>query len=105
VVAAPVPPVPPLNAATSLPVITADTPAAEAAALLAEQMRRIPGIERHLAIPLVDLDQRGPRPVRAAWRLAKTRVAARYGDLTVGELMSRFGPSGESRTDNASLGA
>ena len=100
-----VPPVPPLNASASLPAITADTPAAEAAALLAEQMRRIPGIERHLAIPLAELDQRGPRPVRAAWHLAKTRVAARYGDLTVGELMSRFGPSGESRADNASLGA
>jgi hypothetical protein len=67
--------------------------AAEAANILAEQLRRIPGIERNLAIPLVELDQRGPRAVRAAWQLAKPRIAARYGDMTVGELITRFGPT------------
>jgi len=104
--AAPMPAVPPLQSAggktangratatdrATVPPITADMPAAEAAAILAEQLRRIPGIERNLAIPLAELDQRGPRPVRAAWQLAKTRVAARYGDMTVGELISRFRP-------------
>ena len=57
----------PLN----LPPITSDMPVDQAAALLAAQMRRIPGVERHLAIPLAELDQRGPRPVRAAWKLAR----------------------------------
>ena len=74
----------------NVPPITADMPVGEAAALLAQQMRRIPGIERHLAIPLGELDQRGPRPVRAAWRLARDRVADSYGAMTVGELLSRF---------------
>jgi flotillin len=71
--------------------ITEDMPVGEAAALLAAQMRRIPGIERHLAIPLAELDQRGPRPVRAAWRLAREGVAESYGGITVGELLPRFG--------------
>ncbi len=79
------------NGAVALPRITENMPAGEAAALLAAQMRRIPGIERHLAIPLVELDQRGPRPVRAAWRLARERVAESYGGITVGELLARFG--------------
>lgn len=78
---------------STIPPITADTPAAEAANILAEQLRRIPGIERNLAIPLAELDQRGPRAVRAAWQLAKPRIAARYGDMTVGELITRFGPT------------
>ena len=84
---------------------TADMPVGEAAALLAAQMRRIPGIEQHLAIPLAELDQRGPRPVRAAWRLARDRVADSYGGLTVGELLSRFGESsgGPRRSDDSSL--
>ena len=84
---------------------SSEMPVGEAAALLASQMRRIPGIERHLAIPLAELDQRGPRPVRAAWLLARERVAASYGGLTVGELLARFGDSssGSRRPDDSSL--
>jgi hypothetical protein len=73
-----------------MPPISSDMPVAEAAAVLAQQMRRIPGIERHLAIPLTELDQRGPRPVRAAWRVARDRVEGTYGQMTVGELLERF---------------
>ncbi len=93
------------NGGAVLPRITEDMPVAEAAALLAAQMRRIPGIERHLAIPLTELDQRGPRPVRAAWRLARERVADSYGGITVGELLSRFGDRGSQpgRPDDPSL--
>jgi flotillin len=81
----------------SVPEIGADMTTAEAAAILAEQMRRIPGIERHVAIPLAELDQRGPRPVRAAWRIARERLASEYGDVTVGELLTRFrGNDGEA---------
>jgi flotillin len=70
--------------------ITSEMPVSDAAALLAEQMRGIPGIERHLTIPLVELDQRGPRPVREAWRLARDRVGDTYGSMTVGQLIARF---------------
>ncbi len=89
----------------ALPQITAEMPVGEAAALLAAQMRRIPGIERHLTIPLLELDQRGPRPVRAAWRLARDRVADSYGGMTVGELLSRFGDarSASRRPEDTSL--
>ncbi|MEX2546279.1 MAG: SPFH domain-containing protein [Chloroflexota bacterium] len=89
----------------ALPQITAEMPVGEAAALLAAQMRRIPGIERHLTIPLLELDQRGPRPARAAWRLARDRVADSYGGMTVGELLSRFGDAGSAsrRPDDTSL--
>ncbi|MEO6349720.1 MAG: flotillin domain-containing protein, partial [Candidatus Limnocylindrales bacterium] len=79
-------------ASSPLQQISSEMPVAEAATLLAEQMRGIPGIERHLAIPLLELDQRGPRPVRAAWRLARDRIASEYGGMTVGELLARFNP-------------
>jgi len=94
-----VPDVPPLTAASqaAAPAISVDMPASEAAAILAEQMRRIPGIERHLSVTLAELDQRGPRPVRAAWRLARDRVAQSYGGMTVGELLARFGGGGAAR--------
>ena len=91
------PQMPPINASAPVPPITADMPAGEAAALLAEQMRRIPGIERHLAVPLAELDQRGPRPVRAAWRLARGRLAESYGGMTIGELIARFGGGDATR--------
>ncbi len=71
--------------------ITAATPVAEAATILADQMRLIPGIERWADVQLAELDQRGSRPVRAAWRLARERLGGQYGRLTVGELLSRFG--------------
>jgi flotillin len=70
--------------------ISAEMSVSDAAAVLAQELRRIPGIERHVAIPLAELDQRGPRPVRAAWRLARDRVAGQYGSLTVGELLAEF---------------
>jgi flotillin len=71
--------------------INAATPLAEAATILADQMRLIPGVERYADVHLVELEQRGSRPVRAAWRLARERLAGEYGQLTVGELLARFG--------------
>ncbi|HUG49248.1 MAG TPA: SPFH domain-containing protein [Candidatus Limnocylindria bacterium] len=75
--------------------ITAATPLAEAATILADQLRVIPGIERYGEVPLAELEQRGSRPVRAVWRLARERVAGQYGGLTVGELLGRFGRQAE----------
>ncbi len=70
--------------------IDADT-SVGAAAELAGQLRQVPGLENHLALRLTELDQRGPRGLRAAWRAARAAVAADYGELTVGELLARFG--------------
>ena len=70
--------------------ITADTPVEEAAAILAAQLRAVPGIQRYNDLALAQLDERGPRSVRALWRLARDRVAQRYGTMTVGELLQRF---------------
>jgi flotillin len=92
---APIAPPPPVrtNGAESrrrVSPIVSDTPLPEAASILAEQMRRIPGVERYSDYALNELDQRGSRSVRAAWAMARDRMAADYGKLTVGELLSRF---------------
>jgi flotillin len=79
--------------------ISSDTPLAEAASLLAERMRLIPGVENHLALPLLELERRGPRAMRAAWRLGRDRLSSDYGGLTVGELLARFGSGGSARTN------
>jgi hypothetical protein len=68
----------------------------DAAAILADQLRRVPGVENHLALRLHELEARGPRGLRAAWRLGRSRVGERYGSMTVGELIARFAP-GSSR--------
>jgi hypothetical protein len=67
--------------------------------MLAERMRLIPGVENHLALPLLELERRGPRAMRAAWRLGRGRLASEYGGLTVGELLARFGSGGNARTN------
>src|SRR5688572_5203773 len=74
--------------------IGADTPLPEAARILAEQMRLIPGVERYSDVALTELDHRGSRSVRAAWAMARDRMATDYGQLTVGELLSRFNRPG-----------
>lgn len=91
--AATLPPVPGLSSGGAVrpTPITAATPLAEAATILADQLRLIPGITRYADVQLSELEQRGSRPVRAAWRLARERVAGSYGQLTVGELLARFG--------------
>jgi hypothetical protein len=92
--AASMPPIPGLSSSGSAvrpTPITAATPLAEAATILADQLRLIPGVDRYADVRLSELEQRGSRPVRAAWRLARDRVAASYGQLTLGELLGRFG--------------
>jgi flotillin len=73
--------------------ITASTPLGEAATILADQLHNLPGIERYAGIQVGQLEQRGSRPMRAAWRVARERLGAQYGQMTVGELLTRFGPS------------
>jgi flotillin len=91
----PMPPMPPVRPARGAPArrrrpIGDDTTLAEAASMLAEQLRGIPGVERYADLPLAELDQRGPRPVRAAWASASNQLAERYGNMTVGQLLTRF---------------
>jgi flotillin len=88
--AAAVPPLPTSPVSRPQP-ITASTPMGEAATILADQLRGIPGIDRYADVQLGQLDQRGSRPLRAAWRVARDRMSAQYGQMTVGELLSRFG--------------
>ena len=82
-------------AATAAAVTTAKTgvEAAEddAARLLAKKLREIPNVSDYAHLRLSEVGSSGPRPMRILWRIAETQVGKRYGAMTVGELMSRFG--------------
>jgi flotillin len=76
--------------------IRAETTLDEAAARLASDLESIPGIERFGGLRLSELERSGPRPLRTLWRIARERVDARYGQLTIGELLDRARASGGS---------
>jgi flotillin len=77
--------------------VTRDTTVNVAAQRLARDLAAIPGIERFGELRLGDLDRAGPRPLRTMWRLARHELAGRYGGMTIGELVDRFGgPGGAS---------
>ncbi len=82
-------------AATAAAVTTAKTglEAAEddAARLLAKKFREIPNVSDYAHLRVSEVGRTGPRPMRILWRIAETQVGKRYGAMTVGELMSRFG--------------
>ena len=62
----------------------------EAAKALADDLMRIPGIQRFGAVRLADLETSGPRPLRTMWRIARDRLQRDYGDLTIGEIIDRY---------------
>jgi flotillin len=68
-----------------------DTTVNVAAQRLARDLAAIPGIERFGAIKLGELDRAGPRPLRTMWRIARGQLADRYGEMTIGDLVDRFG--------------
>jgi flotillin len=72
----------------------------EAAVKLAQELSRIPGIDRFGGTRLRDLDRSGPRTLRTLWGAARGDLDARYGDLTIGKLLDdlehRHGGSGAS---------
>jgi flotillin len=72
--------------------ITADTTVDAAARQLATDLRKIPGIERFATVQLETLERSGPRPLRTMWRIAREHLDERYGQMTIGELMERYGP-------------
>jgi len=66
----------------------------DAAAALAGDLRAVPGIERFGRIRLAELERTGPRPLRTMWRIARDRLDERYGQLTIGEIIDRYGGTG-----------
>ncbi len=71
--------------------ISRETTLDDAAVRLASDLRAIPGIERFGAVRLADLDRGGPRPLRTMWRIAREQLDERYGQLTIGEMLDRYG--------------
>lgn len=62
----------------------------EAAQALADDLMRIPGIQRFGGMRLADLETSGPRPLRTMWRIARDRLRRDYGELTIGEIIDRY---------------
>jgi len=73
-----------------------DTTVNAAAQRLARDLRAVPGIERFGALRLAELDRSGPRPLRTMWRIARDQLGERYGELTIGEVLDRYGRGGPS---------
>ncbi|MGZ9159978.1 MAG: SPFH domain-containing protein [Candidatus Limnocylindrales bacterium] len=71
--------------------ITRETTVDDAARRLAADLRAVPGIERFGAVRLEELERSGPRPLRTMWRIARDQLDVRYGQLTIGELIDRYG--------------
>jgi flotillin len=71
--------------------ITRETTVDDAATRLATDLRAVPGIERFAGVRLNELERSGPRPLRTMWRIAREQLDERYGQLTIGELMDRYG--------------
>jgi hypothetical protein len=63
----------------------------DAARLLALKLREIPNVSDYAHLRLSEVGSSGPRPMRVLWRIAEAQVGKRYGAMTVGELMTRFG--------------
>jgi hypothetical protein len=62
----------------------------ESATRLAEELVRIPGIERFGGTRLRDLDRSGPRSLRVLWGAARDELSSRYGDVTIGMLLDEY---------------
>jgi flotillin len=78
------------------PAVTRETTVNAAAQRLARDLQAIPGIERFGSLRLGELDRAGPRPLRTMWRIARDELGDRYGEMTIGEILDRFGPGGGS---------
>ncbi len=71
--------------------VSRDTTVNAAAQRLARDLQAIPGIERFGALRLGELDRAGPRPLRTMWRIARDQLGERYGEMTIGEVLDRYG--------------
>ncbi len=98
----PMPPMPPVSdvrpsdkrrmakAAVSAAGLTESATLSESAVRLAEELQRIPGIERFGGTRLRDLETSGPRTLRSLWGVARDDLQARYGDVTIGVLLDAY---------------
>jgi flotillin len=92
-------PVPAPSASATTPAsasIDRATTLSDAAATLAGDLMRIPGIQRFGGMRLEELESAGPRPLRTMWRIARDQLEREYGQLTIGEIIDRYrgGPGG-----------
>jgi flotillin len=58
----------------------------------ADQLRQVPTIELFSALKLQALIDHGPPQAEAIWHTAQAALGRDYGDMTVGDLLKRFGP-------------
>jgi hypothetical protein len=98
----PLPPMPPVSdarpsdrrraarAAAATVGLGEDSTLSASAVRLAEELRRVPGIERFGGTRLRDLEQSGPRTLRTLWGAARDDLEARYGDVTIGMLLDEY---------------
>jgi flotillin len=98
----PMPPMPPVSdvrpgdkrrvaqAAVTAAGLSEASTLSESAVRLAEELQRIPGIERFGGTRLRDLEKSGPRTLRALWGAARDDLQARYGDVTIGTLLDAY---------------
>ena len=73
--------------------VTRQTTVDEAARRLAGDLRSVPGIQRYSDVRLAQLEQTGPRPLRTMWRVAREELDERFSEVTIGELIDRYGNS------------
>lgn len=73
--------------------VTSQTTVDEAARRLAADLRSVPGIQRYSDVRLAQLEQTGPRPLRTMWRVAREELDERFSEVTIGELIDRYGNS------------
>jgi len=73
--------------------VSRETTVDEAARRLAADLRSVPGIQRYSDVRLAQLEQTGPRPLRTIWRVAREELDERFSEVTIGELIDRYGNS------------
>jgi flotillin len=74
--------------------VTRQTTVEDAATRLANDLRSVPGIERFGTMRLGDLETSGPRPLRTMWRVAREELGSQVGQMTIGEVIDRYGGTG-----------
>ena len=47
------------------------------------------------------ISRAGPRPLRTMWRIARDQLEERYGQMTIGEVIDRYGRGGGSSGPSA----
>jgi flotillin len=79
------------KAAVEAKVAPSDGNVAQWARWLAQQLKQIPQIQLFGAVKLAALADRGPAQAQAVWHTAEAVLGKDYGQMTVAELLQRFG--------------